>query len=591
MVEKIYDNVIDESFALSTGETNNDPDSSPISEILSQVVRTGDLLPPWWSRARDNRLAQTWKRNNHIALAVYNAQAKLVGIPFRIEARDPSNPKHAVEAEMITSLINFTSGFGEGWIVTFGRFVEDLLTQDNGAFMEIIGDGSADGPILGRPVSLRHLDASRCQRTSSIDYPVIYTDDDGVRWKLHRSRVITMSQMTSPKREMNGVGFCAVSRAVEIGQTLYDMVRYKQQRLGSRPASQILVGKGLTGKQIMQALRAINFQLDDEFLSHYAKTMAIGSEDTDIDLKKIDLNHMEPFKEETNTNLGMLAISAAFGMDVDEIWPIAGTSSGSQGDSNLRRMRSRGRLPAQLTQDVANQMDFKFLPPYLKWVFDFKDDMEDQQQALIKDIRARNRERDLGDGTLNIRATRQRMVQEGDMDRRAFEEVELSDGRLPDGKTLGILFFSSDPVYQRWLNFHPNPLIINDNPPEEMISDIQKQREGLLREWANTTSKAKEVKLNNAYFALDWLEQQYAIAGGFVLPNVPVQARRMRTDIRVDTAPDPEGGEVAGQQDVTPTAAQTQRTDIQAEPEFQQTTRNTNPRSTREENSDRIGGQ
>jgi len=521
---------------------------------LSWLVQTGELLPPWWSRQRDIKLTQTWKENNHLSLAIYNTQAKLVGIPFNVMPFDFSNQAHVQEAHETEYSLRVTSQFGRGWNEAYSRFIEDLLTTDNGAFMEIIGRGRADGPVVGRPISVRHLDSIRCRRTGSDEYPVIYQSRGGKMYKLHWTRVIFTSQMPSARQEMYGVGFCGVSRCIDVATTLVDMVRYKQERLGSRPMNQILVGKGVTAQNIMEAIARINDGLNSQGLSRYAKTVAIGSENPEIGLERLDLAHKDPFDEEVNTNLGMFAIAAALGMDADEIWPTSGRSGGgSAGDANLRRIRSRGRLPQQLTADIATQFNFKFLPPYLRMVFDFKDDAQDQQEAMIKDIRGRNRERDLGTGSINIRGARVQMLRQKDISQSTFDQMEMVDGRMPDGTTISALYFDNDPVFVQYLRFMENPLqIVNntrgeevdpftgetkvttdDEKVDEIIGNIQAQREIVLEALTSTSSHTTHNKLQASYFALDWLEEQYNKAAGRFLPPVPMQKRTSRTDIRV----------------------------------------------------------
>jgi hypothetical protein len=543
------ENTVNRALGLAVGENeaNVDPDVGG-SSFFSWVTQTGDLIPGWWSTARDRALSKVWKESNHMSIAVYNTQAKIVGIPPVIIPRDPTNDAHLDQAEKLQSVLFTSSDFGQGWAVTYAKFIESLITQDNGAFMEIIGEGLPAGPIVGSPVSIRHLDSSRCIRTGHPIYPVKYMDDTGKMFKLHRTRVIYMSQMPSSYKEMYGVGFSAVSRSVEIAQTLIDIIRYKQERLGSRPQNQMLIGKGVTGRQIMLALRQHEEDLTNRGFKRYGRTFAIGSENTEIDVTKLDLNHLDPFDEETSMNLGMFAIASAFGMDADEIWPVAGKSAG-KAEANIRRMRSRGRLPAQITSELRSQFNYKVLPPHLALSFDFKDDEEDMQQANIRDIRARNRERDLGDGSINVRGARLGMLDSGDLNRPTFEEMELSDGRLPDGSTLSMLFFSTDPVYQRLLNFMDNPLqftsnindidlvegtsLINDAKLDTILSDIQARRELVLATLAKTASKRQATKVQQSYQALDWLEEQYNFAAGRLLPEVPMQARRMRTDLRV----------------------------------------------------------
>lgn len=518
--------IIEQAQSSATGTSSSDDGIS----VLRWLAKSGEILPAWWSAARDKALAEMWKSSNHLSIAVYNTQSKMVGIPMRIIPRDPSVSQHMDKAYEMTELLIAGSEFGRGWDAAYAKFVEDYLCSDNGAFMEIVGDGPPDGRIVGSPYWVRNLDSMRCTRTSDPVYPVRYVGEDGRRYKFHWSRIIYMSQMPSPRTEMNNVGFCSVSRAADIAQTLTDMINWKQERLGSRPPNQIVVGKGLTGMQIMEAFYVGDQESDNRGHSRYAKTVAVGSENPDIDLKVINLTHMEPFDEETTTTLGMFAIAAAFGMDASEIWP-GGGSSANQADAALRRIRSRGKLPSQLTKDLATQLNLKFLPEYLKVEFDFKDDEEDQQRAVIKDIRGRNRERDIGTGTVDIRSARQNMLMDGDIDRGIFEMMEMTSGRLPDGSSIGILFYADEPVFKRHLTFSGmEPLMIHTNDPEEAIKAIESNRTELLKEWAASGSDKKKQRLMWAHAALDWLQNQYEQIGLNELPEVPLQSRRQQVN-------------------------------------------------------------
>jgi hypothetical protein len=133
-------------------------------------------------------MSRLWKQSDHLASAVYNSQAKLVGIPFQIVAHDPSNVEHVAMADKMTDDLLFLSEFGQGWMYSYEKFIEDLLSKDNGAFFEIVGAGRPDGPIVGAPVAVRHLDSMRCSRTGNPEYPVVFLAEDNKRYKLHWKR-------------------------------------------------------------------------------------------------------------------------------------------------------------------------------------------------------------------------------------------------------------------------------------------------------------------------------------------------------------------------------------------------------------------
>ena len=87
------------------------------------------------------------------------------------------------------------------------------------------------------------------------------------------------------------------------------------------------------------------------------------------------------------------------------------------------------------------------MPPHLYISFDFRDDEEDQQRALVRDIRGRHRTRETDSGVLTIQAARKQMLADGDITREMFEEMELEDGRLDDGTPVAQLLFSQEPPF------------------------------------------------------------------------------------------------------------------------------------------------
>lgn len=470
---------------------------------IDWMARAGELAPTWWSRSRDIYLDKMWRGNNHLSIAVYSAQAKLLSVPSRIVARNPNIDSHVRQASETSTVIQAASEFGRGFNVAMSRFIEDYLAQDNGAFLEVLGYGDPAGPIDGAPLGVRHLDSQSCTRTSSNEFPVVFWDEKTKKkYKIHWTRVIAMSSMTSPRYRMNGVGFCALSRAIDVAQTLKDVVVYRQQQLGSRPKRLILLGKGIKGRQIMQALRMADHDMDNAGTDRYSHTVAIGSQNPDVELDKIDLVTADPFNEESVIQLGMYAIAGAFGLSIAELWP-SGSGGTSQADARLQHMRSRGKLVSQFTNELKKQFDLKLIPSYLSWEYDFVDDEEDQQRAIISDIRARARRREEDSGVLTERGARQKMYLSSDLSRNEFVELELASGRLEDGRSIASLFFRDEIEYAKYLRFPFNPL---DDIAFEIVQPVVADRLAMLYvDMSVTSSRNKLDRMKQSEAALHWL--------------------------------------------------------------------------------------
>jgi hypothetical protein len=414
------------------------------SGLFMFFLQAGDLVPAWWSAARDVKLRKFVKESDHLGGAVFSTITKLSSIPLRIIPRDLSIKTHGVLADKYLEYIKNISDFGRGWEVFYSKFLEDFYTQDNGAFAEIIGEGDKDGEIVGIPLGIAHLDSFRCQRTSNPIYPVLYHDTDGKIYKLHRTRVMFASQMPSPIANMYGVGTCAISRCINAAQNLLDIAIYKQEKLGSRPRRQILVTQGgLDPDDFAEAIKLSDQSESSQSLRRFSKTIAVGSRNLEnADIKELDLlSTPDGFDEMESSSIGMAIVALAFGEDVREIFPI-GLGASTKADAIIQHIKQRGKGAGYTIGMMQRLLDTYVLPPYLKAEFDYQDDAQDRQIADIQNIRATSRQRNIITSTIDVRTARELMKNEQELTREQFEQLELKDGRLEDGTSVLVLFHS-----------------------------------------------------------------------------------------------------------------------------------------------------
>ena len=473
----------------------------------SYIIATGDLVPPWWSKHRDTELHRLIKQNNHLSGIAYAATTKLKNIPISFVPKNTTVSAHVSFAEQFTEVVRLVSEFGAGLRKALEKFLYDYFIFDNGGFMEVLGEGSPDGPIVGTPHGVRHLDSLRCTRTGDPIYPVVYeTAQNKKKYKLHFTRVISLSQQTSGMASMHGVGFSAASRSFEVGQVLADQLDYKLEKMGSRPASKIIVARGINTAEVLKSFMMAEELMDSLGLRRYAKTVVVGG-DPDIGVDSVDLNNFEPFDEETGTLMAMYSLAYIWGLDVRDVWPIQGAKASDQ----VANMKARGRLPADFTADLKDQFDLKLCPPFLETKFDFQDDEEDQLKANNRDIRSRMVSRLAEVGAVDAEAQRRIMLEAGDITREEFIRQQYSNGKLEDGSPIAVLFYTNDNIIKPLLTLSgiEDPLVYEDNDKEDVIREIHVQRSAALQLLASTSSQAQSQRTLAALAALDWLENQY----------------------------------------------------------------------------------
>jgi hypothetical protein len=391
--------------------------------------------------------------------------------------------------------------------------VEDNVVTDNGAFAEIIGPGDPAGPLAGQPVSVAHLDSQRCTRTGNAEYPVIYEDMDGQRYKLHYTRVLYAAQMPSPIAEMYAIGYSPVSRCINVAQNLIDVLTYKQEKMGSRPHRVILIPKGgLDPQDVASAFQLAENVMDAQGLTRYSKTVVVGSSTIpEAGMEVVELSSLpDGFDEETSTTLGMATIAMAFGMDARELWP-AMQAGATRADAIVQHLKQRGKGPGQILQTTESLFNYKFLPTHLKLVFDFQDDAQDRQVADIRRVRAERRKIDMDTGAMDVRTMREQMLADGDIDRGQFEMMELRSGRLPNGASVLTLFFSRDELMSGLLTIPDlaQPLNIAGHDAGSALSAIRRQTQAVHKVLAVAKSERVRKAVFYAVAALNALEAKY----------------------------------------------------------------------------------
>lgn len=485
-----------------------------ITASIANIFQAADTLPPWWSIARDSALSDLWKVSDLLSGAMYMMASKMATIPFHIEARDMSITAHLEDADRFERKLHESSEWGAGWGQFFQKQVVSLLGQDNGRFMEIIDlSRNKSSAIKGPAISVAHLDPSRCQRTSSAKFPVLYRRTDGKLHKLHWTRVAFEAQLPSERVDMFGVGLCAVSRSASYARHMLDIAQYKEEKLGSRPMRGIItVGGGLDPEMVGQAFATAGGLADTRGLKRFAWLPVIGS--TDIEEPSIELTSLsslpDQYNEQESTEIAMAAIALAYGVDARELWPGMQAAS-TRADALLSHIKQRGKGPGHILQETERMFNNWYLPRYLKLVFDFQDDAQDRQKAEIRKERSVTRRTDVDDGISNERTERERMVNEGELSTAQFEAIELADGRLPDGTPIQVLFFRDEDVFVELLTLAgiSDPLNFRANDAESTLDAIAINLSRGYELLATESRQIQKRQTQQSIAALNFVQAEY----------------------------------------------------------------------------------
>lgn len=346
----------------------------------------GSLLPSWWSEARDIALRHfVYRPNNDIlAGAVSSMTKKFKAMNWKIEG-----PLRVVNRyqKVLT-----TAEFFQGWSFWLGKVLFDYLTQDKGAFTELIGAGNPNGPIVGPVLGMAHLDSQFCQLTGDIEFPVIYNNPKTENsHRLHTTRVAHFVDMPSPSERMYNTGFCSVSRVIGSSEILLKINRYKNEKLDDLPEAGLLIFNNVLPERWKDVKADYHRETRRLGQEHWRNVMTMFGLDpaqpASADLISFS-NLPEAFNELESTTTYINILALAFGVDVREFWPMSSGALGTATESEIMHQKARGKGVGEIISMVERVINWKVLPESATFAFDFKDDQEDLLAADIDKTRA-----------------------------------------------------------------------------------------------------------------------------------------------------------------------------------------------------------
>lgn len=406
-----------------------------------------DKVPTYPCQQRDEMLREIVRTNPYAALAIYNATAKLSGIDLKITARDENIYQHTLDARTYNSLFYYA------WRDVADRFIRDWLTQDNGAFLEILDDAENSRIKTTEPRvtfgGLRYLDSQTVRRTGEITYPVEIYHDDGKWYRMHYTRIFSMVQMKEGETAYRGMGQCGISRALMILRTMQNLHRMYDEVMGSRPRAQVISGNVPT-ETLEQAFQLIDGDLEDDTLNGSSRlfggTVLIGSSmlDSHPNITVTPLrNFPEGFDLKEPIDQMMIALAHILGFDIRELWQ-AKERGATRGDSVVSDQKMRTKTTRLFKLTIVSLVEQMILPSHLR-VTIISNDIEEQLEiAETQKIIAETTALLMRNGLIDVRSGRAQLLEAGYITETDFTRMELENGRLPDGASVYMSFYKQD---------------------------------------------------------------------------------------------------------------------------------------------------
>lgn len=363
--------------------------SSPSQIFTWYISSASDEIIAWGRNVskRDKQLRDFFPTEPFLAGAIYNNSLR--DATYQWEIKGPDKVAQAV-TDMLNSAL---AGDTFGWNPFMKKVSQDMQTQDNGGFIELIRDPgmgansrfkNENAPVIG----IAHLDSNACVRTGRMDYPVLYTDLDNKMHKLAWYEVIPFSDYPSSIQSMHNVGYCGVTRVLRMAQIMRSIFVYTNEKISGRHIKQIHFVSGVSRQDIKDEMTRQQEDADNKGLIRFIPASILASLDPEkpVSTATIDLASLpDGFDFDQNMKWYISALALDFGVDYQEYAPLPGGNIGSSAQSAILSRKGKAKSPTDFMQSVS--MAFKnygVLPRGCELTWQDRDEQEELERAEVR---------------------------------------------------------------------------------------------------------------------------------------------------------------------------------------------------------------
>jgi hypothetical protein len=281
-----------------------------------------------------------------------------------------------------TTMLHEADG-GGGWRSFARKASLSYWTTDMGAIVEFGRDG-VGGPLR----AVYHVDSARCRLTGDYDYPLAYVPPMGGAQDWAAGDFFRASSMPSDDETFHGLGFCAVSRSVELLRMMYAVMLHDQEQVAARAPKGLLLLHGISEQQWVDSLETRKNELDGMERQYYGGVQVLASAGMDtIDAKLVALSQLpQNFDASAFMNTTMYGYALAFGYDPREFWPVSGGQLGTALEAEVQHRKATGKGGMEFALSMAEGLQHE-LPPTLAFEFEQRDDEGELQNAAVQNAK------------------------------------------------------------------------------------------------------------------------------------------------------------------------------------------------------------
>jgi len=394
------------------------------------IATSADAITPWGRNVaqRDRQLRDFWPTETYLAGTVASTSFRNATLDWEIRGTSQK------VIQSVTDTLNAAiAGDSFGWVNYMLKFSQDLFTQDNGAFIELIREPTEDAaspfkneraPVLG----IAHIDANQCTRTGDPEYPVLYTDRNGDVHKIAWYNIIPFSDYPSAIERMNGVGYCAVTRALRVSQIMRSIMIFKDEKISGRQYKQIHFVSGVSRQEIRDELVRGQEEANNSGFIRFILPAVLASLDPEkpVSVASIDLANLpDGFDFDVEMRWYISGLALAFGIDYQELAPLPGGNIGSSSQSMILHRKTSGKGPGVRMRSLTEAFhNYGVLPRGYTMRFNDKDEQEELERQEVRTKAMEEMAIAVNQGIFSPEAAAKDLVRRGILEKEAIEGLE-----------------------------------------------------------------------------------------------------------------------------------------------------------------------
>lgn len=266
-----------------------------------------------------------------------------------------------------------------GWRPAISFLSESFWSTDMGALTEI-GRDEENGPVR----ALFTVDPARCRLTGETNLPLEYfpKKSGGVQ-KWTPDDYIRISSMISTEEDYNGLGYCAISRCVELAQLMLAVYMHDKEQLGAKAPRGLLLLKGITSRNWTTAMESRTAEMKSKGYEYFGPLAVLASMNASADAKLIALSQLPvSFNMRDWMDMIIFGYALCFKYDASEFYPVQFGAMGRGTETEIQHEKATGKGRLDFALGYQEQLQF-VLPKALQYQFDQRDEKGELLHASV----------------------------------------------------------------------------------------------------------------------------------------------------------------------------------------------------------------